>query len=161
LWPLFHAVFVSSTVGLRKPSLSYYNYVLTQTHAASEETFFFETRKENLVIARSLGCSGFMPRDSHDTIRMLRNVLGDPITRGQEFLCANSGNLSSRTDNGIEVWDSYAQLLILEATQDRLVVRFLGVYHISLPDGAALQDPRSFERSECPRQVELFQRQVF
>ena len=50
--------------------------------------------------------------------RALRNLLGDPLERGKRFLDKNAGQLYSLTDNGVVLKENFAQLLILEATDD-------------------------------------------
>lgn len=59
---------------------------------------------------------GIVLGDERSVARKLTNLLGDPVTRGQEFLQANAKNLHSVTDENVPVPDNYAQLLILETT---------------------------------------------
>ena len=63
------------------------------------------------------------PRDTaRDSLRNL--LLRDPLSRGQEYLRRNAGNLYSQTSQGIkpgdplELLENFSQLLILETTND-------------------------------------------
>ena len=51
--------------------------------------------------------------------RALRNLVGNPILRGQDFLNNHAKALHSITNNDITIKENFAQLLILEATHDR------------------------------------------
>ena len=54
--------------------------------------------------------------------RELRNLVGDPVKRGWEYLRANAGNHACEVEKrNVSFMENFAQLLILEATGDRLV----------------------------------------
>jgi len=54
-----------------------------------------------------------------DQIENVLTALGDPVQRGRHFLNRNAKQLDSVTDTGVMVEENFAQLLILEATQDQ------------------------------------------
>jgi hypothetical protein len=54
-----------------------------------------------------------------NVMHSLRNLIGDPVTRGREFLHRNAGMHNSITDNGTALKENLSQLLILEMTNDR------------------------------------------
>ena len=77
-----------------------------------------------MISARSLGFHGIVFDSLEPVKRALRNLTGDPLARGQAFLHENAGNLFSVTENQEAVFlqENFAQLLILEATGDALVL---------------------------------------
>jgi hypothetical protein len=85
---------------------------------------FVDDRKENVLAARSCGLSGciYNARDpTRELERVLRNALFDPISRAQNFLVARQGQLGTYLDDGRPIAENFAQLLILEVTQDKSV----------------------------------------
>lgn len=124
-WSIFEEVFTSGEAGERKPNLGFYKYVLGKAGIEPHSTIFVDDKVENVLSARSLGLHGIV-FDSHDRVkRSLRNLLGNPIARGKEFLARNAGHLESVTDTNVTLQENFAQLLILEATADRYVVDFI------------------------------------
>jgi FMN phosphatase YigB (HAD superfamily) len=120
-WDIFDKVFTSCAAGERKPHLGFYRHVLAETGSNPHSTVFVDDKLENVLSARSLGLHGII-FDSHEVKRTLRNVLGDPIARGQQYLKDNAGHLNSVTDDGHalnEIRENFTQLLIWEATGDR------------------------------------------
>lgn len=120
-WSLFDRIFTSGAAGERKPNLGFYRYVLSETGCDPYRTIFVDDKQENVLSARSLGLHGIVCDDHTKVKRSLRNLLGDPVIRGQEFLQRNAGKHYSVTDNDVELRENFGQLLILEATEDRQV----------------------------------------
>ncbi|OCH90079.1 HAD-like protein [Obba rivulosa] len=103
-WSIFDRVFPSAFVGERKPHLGVYKHF------------------ENVQPARSLGMRGVVFEKFQDVNRALRNIFGDPAERGRSFLRENAKRLNSVLETG-EVFDeNYAQLLIVELTNDNQLV---------------------------------------
>ncbi|KAJ7287489.1 HAD-like domain-containing protein [Mycena rebaudengoi] len=123
-WGLFDAVFTSGEVGERKPHLGFYKQVLNQTGLDPHRVIFVDDKLENVLTARSLGLHGIVfPRGGADQVkRALRNLLGDPVLRAQAWLARNRGLLQSVTDTGIILRENFAQLLILELTEDKTLI---------------------------------------
>ena len=122
-WSIFDRVFPSSAVGERKPHLGFYKHVVQQTGLQPHDTIFIDDKLENVLSAKSLGFQG-LQFDGRDAFRRsLRNMLGDPIARGRAYLRANAKNLHSVTSATEKIpetviYENFAQLFILEATQD-------------------------------------------
>lgn len=57
--------------------------------------------------------------DTLKVSRALRNLVGNPVLRGNTFLKDNAKQLKSVTDSGVILEENFAQLLILEATNNR------------------------------------------
>ena len=122
-WDIFDEVFTSGVAGERKPNLGFYRQVLAATGVDPRQTIFVDDKLENVLSARSLGLHGIIFEDPGLVRRALRNLIGNPVQRGRDFLKQNAGRLLSVTDssNGrpaIELHENFAQLLILEATND-------------------------------------------
>ncbi|KAG1752977.1 HAD-like domain-containing protein [Suillus lakei] len=121
-WSLFDDIFTSAAVGERKPNLGFYKAVLSSTGADPSRTIFVDDKMENVLSARSLGMRGIVFDDHRKVVRALYNLLGDPVERGRQYLTLNAKKLLSVTDNGIFLRENFAQLLILEATDNRNLV---------------------------------------
>jgi FMN phosphatase YigB (HAD superfamily) len=125
-WGIFDRVFTSGAAGERKPNLGFYRQVLEATGVEPRQTIFVDDKLENVLSARSLGLHGIVFENPELVRRSLRNLIGNPIQRGREFLRENAGLLLSVTDStdkypSIELHENFAQLLLLEATNDRYV----------------------------------------
>ncbi|KAG5342688.1 hypothetical protein C0989_010656 [Termitomyces sp. Mn162] len=126
-WSIFDRVFTSGAAGERKPNLGFFKQVLSATGVDPQRTIFVDDRSENVLSARSLGLYGIIFDNPKTVARALRNLVGDPITRGRAFLKQNAGRLLSVTDKNdkhaaVELRENFAQLLILEATNNRTLV---------------------------------------
>jgi len=117
-WSIFDRVFISGDAGMRKPNLNFYHHVLKETQIAAQDAIFVDDKSENVFTARSLGIQGIIFNDSASVARTLRNLLGDPVHRGKEYLTRNAGHLTSTTKCNTTIHDNFAQLLILSATGD-------------------------------------------
>lgn len=125
-WSIFDQVFTSGGAGERKPNLGFYRHVLVATGIDPRRTIFVDDKLENVLSARSLGMHGIVFDSFGPTKQALRNLTGDPIMRGREFLSRNAGNLVSVTGETAKfpatpLRENFAQLLILEATEDKCV----------------------------------------
>ena len=118
-WSLFDHVFTSAAAGQRKPNLSFYQRVLAETNIDPCSAIFLDDKSENVLSARSLGFHGIVFDTTENVARSLRNLTGDPVYRGREFLANNAGRLDSVTGTGSTLLENFAQLLLLEATGDR------------------------------------------
>ncbi|KAG2138331.1 Haloacid dehalogenase-like hydrolase-domain-containing protein [Suillus clintonianus] len=121
-WSLFDDIFTSAGVGDRKPNLGFYKVVLARTGADPSRTIFVDDKIDNVLSARSLGMHGIIFDDHRKVVRALYNLLGDPVERGRQYLTLNAKKHLSVTENGIVLRENFAQLLILEATDDRNLV---------------------------------------
>lgn len=123
-WSVFDEVFTSGVVGERKPHLGFFRHVVATTRVDPRRTIFIDDKLENVLSARSLGMHGIVFESSALVQRALRNLIGDPVARGREYLLRNAGRLESFTaqtqqHEGMAIQENFAQLLILEVTGDR------------------------------------------
>ncbi|KAF7376184.1 Alpha-D-glucose-1-phosphate phosphatase YihX [Mycena sanguinolenta] len=123
-WDIFDRIFTSWEAGERKPHLGFYKHVLSETKINPRQAIMVDDKLENILTARSLGLHGIVfPRGGSDKVkRALRNLIGDPVLRGRDYLRRNAQNLQSTTDNGIVLRENFAQLLLLELTDNRDLV---------------------------------------
>ncbi|KAJ5745274.1 Haloacid dehalogenase-like hydrolase-domain-containing protein [Penicillium odoratum] len=121
-WGVFDHIFASGEVGMRKPDLCFYKHVLQTIDVRPEEVIFVDDKLENVISAKSLGIRAIQFKDVRSLTRTLGNLLGNPILRGNNFLSRNAKNMDSTTDTGVRIKDNFAQLLILEATQNEELV---------------------------------------
>ena len=116
-WSLFDRVFTSGAVGMRKSDPNFLNYILEGIKLAPEQVVFVDDKPENVLAADSLGLRGMLFDSS--TVHTLQILLGGPVAKAYEYLYRNARYFNSITDSGIVVQDNFAELLILEATQDQ------------------------------------------
>ncbi|PYH48101.1 HAD-like protein [Aspergillus saccharolyticus JOP 1030-1] len=119
-WETFDHIFTSWELGVKKPSLRFYQHVLRATRASPHKTLFIDDQPENVLAAMSLGMRGIVGTD--DLPRKLKNFVGNPVERGLAFLRQNAGRLFTTTSAGDTIDENYAQLLLLEATGDESLV---------------------------------------
>ena len=121
-WSIFDHIFISGKVGMRKPDLCFYRYVLKQVEnpTGPSSTVFIDDKLENVYSARSLGMEGIVFDEAANVIRKLSNIVGDAAQRGQSYLANHSKQLQTmvKGPSGQEtiIDDNFAQLMIFEAT---------------------------------------------
>ncbi|OBZ67148.1 hypothetical protein A0H81_12851 [Grifola frondosa] len=69
--------------------------------------------------ATSFGMHGIILTDLPKVCRELRNLVGDPVKRGWDYLRQNAGHHLSEIDNGMKLMENFGQLMLLEMTGDR------------------------------------------
>ncbi|KAL2788258.1 HAD-like domain-containing protein [Aspergillus keveii] len=121
-WTLFDKIFPSGHVGMRKPDLEFFRYVLRDISTPVEDVVFVDDNLDNVTSARSLGLRSILFHKKDEVQRQLANIFGSPAERGLEYLSANKTNLQSETTTNIPIQDNFGQLLILEATEDPSLV---------------------------------------
>jgi glucose-1-phosphatase len=62
----FHEIYVSSTIGLRKPEAEAYNYVVKAIGTSAERIVFFDDVLENVDAARACGLQAFQVKSAAD-----------------------------------------------------------------------------------------------
>ncbi|SJL17011.1 uncharacterized protein ARMOST_20551 [Armillaria ostoyae] len=120
-WSIFDDIFTSFAAGRRKPELGFYRYTLSQASLDPSRTIFIDDKLENVLSARSQGLYGLMYHNFTELKQSLLNLLGNPVLRGQGYLKQNAGHLTSECA-GLAIQENFAQLLILDMTNDRSLV---------------------------------------
>lgn len=114
-WSIFHRIFTSAEAGMRKPSLDFFIHVLSFIDSEPKDCIFVDDKEENIQSARSLGIHSILFDRTENVIRQLRNLLGDPVERGNKYLKKNARKHFSSTNTGMNITDNFSQLLMLEA----------------------------------------------
>ncbi|OBZ70946.1 Alpha-D-glucose-1-phosphate phosphatase YihX [Grifola frondosa] len=122
-WSVFDKVFPSALIGERKPHLGAFRRVISELGIDPHTTVFVDDRVDNVLSARSLGMHGIVFDKEEEVFRALRNVFGEPVSRGRDYLRRGAGRLESMTDAGVVFEENFTQLLILEATRDRSLIK--------------------------------------
>ena len=153
-WGIFEHIFTSAAVGMRKPDLCFFRFVLDEIKVEPSSVVFVDDRSENVLAARSLGMNGIV----FDHVQRVRQSLllftGDPVSRGHSFLEARAGRFESETNRGEMIAENFAQLLILEATNKRYAVGLIsGFSKVTQNTSQRVRELRS-----PPSYLELFQR---
>ncbi|KAF4619081.1 hypothetical protein G7Y89_g14766 [Cudoniella acicularis] len=122
-WDVFDNIITSHSIRQRKPNIKVYIKMFEQAGIeAAGSAIFVDDKLENVISARSLGVTGIVFDNTENVIRRLRNLLGNPLERANEFLKKNVGNLESMTDGGVIIQDNFSQLMILDITGDPSLV---------------------------------------
>ncbi|RDX55002.1 hypothetical protein OH76DRAFT_856104 [Lentinus brumalis] len=127
-WSVFDTVFTSHELGIRLPNPGFFKRLLDSslpgdTKIVYGNTVFVGHDADDVVTARSFGMHGVLLLKFDEARRELRNLAGDPVKRGWEYLRANAGKLACDADRpGVSIMENFGQLLILEATGDRTLV---------------------------------------
>jgi HAD superfamily hydrolase (TIGR01509 family) len=114
---LFDRVFTSAEAGMRKPGEEFYRHVLKEINLEPADLIFVDDKEENVAAAESLGIRGFV--FDHTTVDKLRAIFDDPVSRGYDYMSQNAKTFDSVTNTGVAVPDNFAELLILEAMEDK------------------------------------------
>ncbi|OCH89461.1 hypothetical protein OBBRIDRAFT_794242 [Obba rivulosa] len=125
-WSLFDQVYASTTVRERMPNPSFYKAIYSDAGINPHTSVFLSHDLDNVVTPRAYGMHGVQLslKDPKPAIRALRNLAGDPVQRGWEYMRNNAGKHVFETDTGVVMIENFGQLLILEATGDRSLVSF-------------------------------------
>lgn len=118
-WSIFDQVFPSGTLGHRKPDLSFFRHVLDTAGVNPHDTIFVDDKEDNVLSARTFGLTGVVFDNTDNVTRQLRNLIGNPVRRGWQYLADNAKDHESVTNHGVKLNENFIQLLILEATGDR------------------------------------------
>ncbi|KAH9929606.1 HAD-like protein [Epithele typhae] len=119
---IFDRVFPSALVGERKPHLGCYRRVISEMGIEPQTAVFVDDKLDNVASARSLGMHGIVFDNQENVFRQLRNIFGDPVRRGQEYLRKHAGKLESVTDVGAVFEENFTQLIIYELTGDKSLI---------------------------------------
>ena len=79
--------------------------MIEETGIDPTRTIFVDDKFENVLTAQSFGMHGIIFDDQEKVIRQLKNICGDPILRGSNFLASRKKNFTSVSSNNIEFED--------------------------------------------------------
>ena len=124
---VFEQVFPSHAYGDRKPNLSFFRRVIDQIGTSSDRTLFIDDELDNVIAARSIGIRSVLAdrKNISKSIQIFCNLCNvDPCESGMEYLRRKAGQHTSISSDGQEVKENVSQLLLLEATLDRTLVKY-------------------------------------
>ncbi|KAK5988311.1 Sesquiterpene cyclase astC [Cladobotryum mycophilum] len=113
-WGIFDSIITSSSIGQRKPDMAAYRLALEAIGAETQSVVFVDDMLENILMAHSLGIRAVHFKNTLKVIQQLHNLLGDPVSRGLDFLHQRAKNLVSDTSKGVAIKDNLTQLLVLQ-----------------------------------------------
>ncbi|ETS74731.1 hypothetical protein PFICI_13215 [Pestalotiopsis fici W106-1] len=134
-WALFERCFASGIVGMRKPDLCFFDHVIKEIGLLPNEIIMIDDTTENICSARSRGMHGILVNQSLKSVGgALRNLLEDPLERGETFLKMNAKNHHCVFEGHEEMVlkDNFAQHMIWELTGDEDII------YLRWPDGRTL-----------------------
>ena len=124
---VFDAYFVSYCLGVRKPVLLSYDKILAQINIPAQNILYLDTSPEGIAAARSFGITGTLFKSRKDLLHYIENVVVDPVEKGLAYLRQHEKSLYSECRGllGTQIIkENFAQLLILEATNDPSLVTY-------------------------------------
>ncbi|KDQ50570.1 hypothetical protein JAAARDRAFT_141716 [Jaapia argillacea MUCL 33604] len=121
---IFDRFFFSKEVRRRQPNLAFYKAVVEKTGVDPRSVILVDDRVENVLSARSLGITGILYKDLDFVAKSLCNLFGDSVSRGLDFMERHARNHLSYTNTDVILHENFAQLLILEALENRRLVKY-------------------------------------
>ncbi|KNB19738.1 hypothetical protein FOXG_16945 [Fusarium oxysporum f. sp. lycopersici 4287] len=118
-WGIIDYVVASSDLQQRKPEMCAYSAFLEKLQESAPNCILIDDKVGNVVNAQCLGFKGIVFSNTDELIRVLRNLLGDPVARAKTYLKQNAKNLFCTMNTGNLQPDNFSQLLILYHTGDR------------------------------------------
>ncbi|KIM94467.1 hypothetical protein OIDMADRAFT_45810 [Oidiodendron maius Zn] len=117
-WDIFDGIFISASLGVRKPERAFYDRLLEAASLTAESTVFIDNRTENVIGAQCCGMHGVLFDSTNSVVRKLLALFDNPIQRGNAWLHAHARNMWCMTNTGVEVREMFQQLFILYLTND-------------------------------------------
>lgn len=96
--------------------------MIDETGIDPSRAIFVDDKLENVLTARSFGMHGIVFEDQTDAIRQLKNLCGDPISRGTAFMTSCKKRFTSVSSSNIEFSD--VLVLTVALTEHDLTVAF-------------------------------------
>ena len=79
--------------------------MIEETGIDPTHTIFIDDKLENVLTAQSFGMHGIIFDDQDKLIRQLKNICGDPISRGSDYLASRKKKFTSVSLSDIEFED--------------------------------------------------------
>ncbi|KAF5581070.1 hypothetical protein FPANT_9074 [Fusarium pseudoanthophilum] len=121
-WGIIDQFVASSDLQQRKPEMGVYSAFLEKIQESAQDCIFIDDKVGSVVNAQCLGFKGIVFTTTDELIRVLHNMLGDPVARAKRYLEQNAKNLFCTMNTGNLQPDNFSQLLILHHTGDRDLV---------------------------------------
>ncbi|CCT74250.1 uncharacterized protein FFUJ_10293 [Fusarium fujikuroi IMI 58289] len=118
-WGIIDQFVASSHLQRRKLEMGTYSAFLEKIQESAPSCIFIDDKVGSVVNAQCLGFKGIVFTTTDELIRVLYNLLGDPVSRAKAYLKQNAKNLFCMINTGNLQPDNFSQLLILHHTGDR------------------------------------------
>lgn len=116
---VFDQIFTSAQTDERLPFPGFFNDMITPTGTIDpRRSLYISADLDSTVTARSLGSHVLQFQDAVSTPSLARSMTGNPLPRAWAYLRKHAGNLDLITDLGHVLKDTFAQFIILDATND-------------------------------------------
>ena len=103
--------FFSADIHKRKPNIGFYQHVIEETGIDPSRTIFIDDKRENVLTAQSFGMHGLVFDDQENVIRQLKNLCGDPILRGSNYLVSRKKKFRSVSSKNFEFEDVTSSII--------------------------------------------------
>lgn len=115
----FDAIFRSFHTGERMSGAEFFRRLVESTGQDVRRSALISTDVEHIIAATTLGMVGVHYRvdEVSELKRTLHTLACDTVADGDQWLSDHAGRMWSTTDAGVEVKDSFNQLLTLEVTR--------------------------------------------
>ncbi|KAH7205675.1 hypothetical protein BKA60DRAFT_611704 [Fusarium oxysporum] len=121
-WGIIDQFVASSDLQQRKPEMGTYSAFLEKIQESAPNCIFIDDKVGSVVNAEGLGFKGIVFSTSDELIRVIHNLLGDPVARANLYLKQNAKSLFCTMNTGGLRRDNFSQLLIFHHTGDRDLV---------------------------------------
>ena len=101
---IFDEIFISGAIGMRKPDVRFFSYVLEEIHAMPQNTIFVDDKLFNVMAAQSLGIRALVCKNTQDTVRELRSTLDCSVKLQEQILYPTLEGFSSIVTD-VEIFD--------------------------------------------------------
>ncbi|RSL88708.1 hypothetical protein CEP51_001632 [Fusarium floridanum] len=132
-WGIFDEFYASCLTSQRKPDVACYERFLEDGKISPETCVFVDDRIENVVVAQSLGFRSLHFNDTPSAVTTLRNLFGDPVSRGLDFLSRNAKKLFLYPDDSDTT--SLAMLVLDDITPEEEAFAVEQILSHLSPDG--------------------------
>ncbi|RTE82370.1 hypothetical protein BHE90_003064 [Fusarium euwallaceae] len=130
---IFDEFYASCLTSQRKPDVACYERFLEDGKISPETCVFVDGRIENVVVAQSLGFRSLHFNDTPSAVTTLRNLFGDPVSRGLDFLSRNAKKLFLYPDDSDTT--SLAMLVLDDITPEEEAFAVEQILSHLSPDG--------------------------
>ncbi|MCJ1402642.1 hypothetical protein MMC11_005862 [Xylographa trunciseda] len=111
---IFDNVFISGTIGMRKPDVQFFSHVLERINADPHRTIFVDDKVINVMSAQSLGIKALVCKNTPDTIQELRSTLDHSVKLQEQIMYTGTKGVSFLVAEAESFEKDWSQVQILE-----------------------------------------------
>ncbi|KAJ5413641.1 hypothetical protein N7509_000268 [Penicillium cosmopolitanum] len=76
-WPIFDHIYISGSLGMRKPDICCYEHVLKEIGLSAEEVLFVDDSAENVLAAQSIGINSILFQNHEQISSQIKDALNN------------------------------------------------------------------------------------